>query len=206
MVPECHHPAGGDTSGRVARTRGRQCQRGALRSVLQARKTQFLALRVVALGHRLRQLAHAQDVALALGDGNGAAGIEQAYAVFPRLSDRRNQLGSTLSGGEQQMLGLSKALITKPKLLVIDEFSLGLAPVIVAELLSMVRELNAAGTAVLIVEQSVNVALNLVDRCYFMEKGRVVHTDTAAALRAQPELVQALSLGGLPPELAESTA
>jgi ABC-type branched-subunit amino acid transport system ATPase component len=133
-------------------------------------------------------------------------GIAEAYEVFPRLADRRNQLGSTLSGGEQQMLGLSKALITKPKLLVIDEFSLGLAPVIVAELLSMVRALNARGTAVLLVEQSVNVALNLVDRCYFMEKGRVIHEGSAEALRAQPELVQALSLGGLPPELAETTA
>jgi ABC-type branched-subunit amino acid transport system ATPase component len=133
-------------------------------------------------------------------------GIAQAYDVFPRLADRRSQLGSTLSGGEQQMLGLSKALITKPKLLVIDEFSLGLAPVIVGELLTMVRQLNANGTAVLLVEQSVNVALNLVDRCYFMEKGRVIHEGSAEALRAQPELVQALSLGGLPPELSETTA
>jgi ABC-type branched-subunit amino acid transport system ATPase component len=128
-------------------------------------------------------------------------GIDDAFEIFPRLADRRNQLGSTLSGGEQQMLGLSKALITKPKILVVDEFSLGLAPIIVGELLGMVRSLNASGTAILIVEQSVNVALNLVDRCYFMEKGQIVYEGRSADLLAQPELVQALSLGGVPHDL-----
>jgi ABC-type branched-subunit amino acid transport system ATPase component/MFS family permease len=123
-------------------------------------------------------------------------GIDEAFEMFPRLADRRNQLGSTLSGGEQQMLGLSKALISKPKVLIVDEFSLGLAPIIVGELLGMVRTLNARGTAILIVEQSVNVALNLVDRCYFMEKGRIVYEGRSSDLLAQPELVQALSLGG----------
>jgi ABC-type branched-subunit amino acid transport system ATPase component len=125
-----------------------------------------------------------------------SAGIDEAFEMFPRLADRRNQLGSTLSGGEQQMLGLSKALISKPKVLIVDEFSLGLAPIIVGELLGMVRTLNSRGTAILIVEQSVNVALNLVDRCYFMEKGRIVYEGRSADLLAQPELVQALSLGG----------
>jgi ABC-type branched-subunit amino acid transport system ATPase component len=128
-------------------------------------------------------------------------GIDEAFEMFPRLADRRNQLGSTLSGGEQQMLGLSKALITKPQILVVDEFSLGLAPIIVGELLGMVRSLNASGTAILIVEQSVNVALNLVDRCYFMEKGQIVYEGRSADLLAQPELVQALSLGGVPHDL-----
>jgi ABC-type branched-subunit amino acid transport system ATPase component len=123
-------------------------------------------------------------------------GIDEAFQVFPKIADRRNQLGSTLSGGEQQMLGLSKALITKPKILVVDEFSLGLAPIVVGELLEMVRQLNARGTAILVVEQSVNVALNLVDRCYFMEKGEIVYEGNAKDLLAQPELVQALSLGG----------
>jgi branched-chain amino acid transport system ATP-binding protein len=80
--------------------------------------------------------------------------------------------------------------------LIVDEFSLGLAPIIVGELLGMVRTLNARGTAILIVEQSVNVALNLVDRCYFMEKGRIVYEGRSSDLLAQPELVQALSLGG----------
>jgi ABC-type branched-subunit amino acid transport system ATPase component len=125
-------------------------------------------------------------------------GIDRAFEVFPKLADRRNQLGSTLSGGEQQMLGLSKALITKPRILVVDEFSLGLAPIVVGELLQMVRALNATGVAVLVVEQSVNLALNLVNRCYFMEKGEIVYEGLAKDLLAQPELVQALSLGGTP--------
>ena len=124
------------------------------------------------------------------------SGIEEAYAAFPRLSDRRTQLASTLSGGEQQMLGLSKALIVAPKILLIDEFSLGLAPVIVGELLQTVRRLNERGTAVLLVEQSVNVALSLVDRVYFMEKGRITYEGRADDLRADPELVAAMSMGG----------
>ena len=124
------------------------------------------------------------------------AGMGEAYAVFPRLSDRRNQLASTLSGGEQQMLGLSKALMIAPRVLLIDEFSLGLAPVIVGQLMETVRRLNARGTAVLLVEQSVNVALSLVDRVYFMEKGRITYEGRAEALRADPELVAALSMGG----------
>jgi ABC-type branched-subunit amino acid transport system ATPase component len=124
------------------------------------------------------------------------AGIEEAYAVFPRLSDRRSQLASTLSGGEQQMLGLSKALIVAPRVLLIDEFSLGLAPVIVGQLMETVRRLNERGTAVLLVEQSVNVALSLVDRVYFMEKGRITFEGRAEDLRADPELVAALSMGG----------
>jgi len=133
-------------------------------------------------------------------------GIDRAFEIFPTLADRRNQLGSTLSGGEQQMLGLSKALITRPKLLVVDEFSLGLAPIIVGELLVMVRQLNQTGTAILVVEQSVNVALNLVDRCYFMEKGQMVYEGRSADLLAQPELVQALSLGGATHDMAGSPA
>ena len=124
------------------------------------------------------------------------AGIEEAYAVFPRLSDRRSQLASTLSGGEQQMLGLSKALIVAPRVLLIDEFSLGLAPVIVGQLMETVRRLNERGTAVLLVEQSVNVALSLVDRVYFMEKGRITYQGRAEDLRADPQLVAALSMGG----------
>ena len=114
------------------------------------------------------------------------AGIEAAFEVFPRLADRRNQLASTLSGGEQQMLGLSKALMLKPKVLMVDEFSLGLAPVVVGELLVLVRRLNAEGTAILLVEQSVNVALTLVDRVYFMEKGRIVHEGLASEPAGPP--------------------
>jgi len=123
-------------------------------------------------------------------------GMERAYALFPRLAERRHQLASTLSGGEKQMLGLGKAVILRPKILLIDEFSLGLAPVVVGDLMKIVRGLNAEGTAVLVVEQSVNVALSLVDRVYFMERGRITYEGSAQALLANPELVTALSLGG----------
>ncbi len=134
------------------------------------------------------------------------AGTEAAFEVFPRLSERRNQLASTLSGGEQQMLGLSKALMLKPKVLLVDEFSLGLAPVVVGELMALVRRLNAEGTAILLVEQSVNVALSLARRVYFMEKGRIVYQGLAEELRERPDLVAELTLGGHADRLAEAPA
>jgi ABC-type branched-subunit amino acid transport system ATPase component/MFS family permease len=122
--------------------------------------------------------------------------IDECFAAFPRLGERRNQLASTLSGGEQQMLGLSKALILKPRLLLIDELSLGLAPVIVGQLLEMVRRINAAGTAVVLVEQSVNIALNLADHAYFMEKGEVRFDGRARDLLARDDLLRAVFLEG----------
>jgi ABC-type branched-subunit amino acid transport system ATPase component len=124
------------------------------------------------------------------------ASIDRCFEAFPRLAERRNQNASTLSGGEQQMLGLSKGLILQPKLLLIDELSLGLAPVIVAQLLEMVRQINAAGTAVVLVEQSVNIALNLVDHAYFMEKGEIRFDGRARDLLARDDLLRAVFLEG----------
>ena len=123
-------------------------------------------------------------------------GIERSLAVFPRLGERRNQAAGTLSGGEQQMLALSKALILEPRLLCIDELSLGLAPRVVGELLTMVRAINAAGTAVVLVEQSVNVALSLVQRAYFMEKGEVRFEGVAADLLGRGDLLRSVFLEG----------
>jgi ABC-type branched-subunit amino acid transport system ATPase component len=102
----------------------------------------------------------------------------------------------TLSGGEQQMLALGKAFILKPRLLLIDELSLGLAPKVVAELLEMVRRINAAGTAVVLVEQSVNVALSLVDHAYFMEKGEIRFDGAATELVERPDLLRSVFLEG----------
>ncbi|WP_327011217.1 ABC transporter ATP-binding protein [Dactylosporangium sp. NBC_01737] len=129
-------------------------------------------------------------------DGRLRRAVDGAFAVFPRLYERRDQPASTLSGGERQMLVLAKTLIQRPRVLLIDEFSLGLAPVVVGGLLEMVRRLNRLGTALLVVEQSVNVALSLVDRVYFMEKGTIVAEHTSAHLADQPGLVQSLMLGG----------
>jgi ABC-type branched-subunit amino acid transport system ATPase component/sugar phosphate permease len=125
------------------------------------------------------------------------AALERCFEAFPRLAERRNQSASTLSGGEQQMLGLSKALILKPRLLLIDELSLGLAPVVVAQLLDIVREINAGGTAVVLVEQSVNIALNLVDHAYFMEKGEIRFDGAARELLGRDDLLRAVFLEGV---------
>ncbi len=122
--------------------------------------------------------------------------VSAALDVFPRLGARRDQLASTLSGGERQMLALAKAIVQDPRILVVDEFSLGLAPVVVGGLLELVRKLNERGAAVLLVEQSVNVALSLVDRAYLMEKGSIIAEDNAESLRRDPERLRALMLGG----------
>jgi ABC-type branched-subunit amino acid transport system ATPase component len=124
------------------------------------------------------------------------AGIDQALATFPRLHERRNSLASTLSGGEQQMLALTKALILEPELLLIDELSLGLAPKVVGELLTLVRSINDTGTAVVLVEQSVNVALTLAHRAYFMEKGEVRFSGPTADLLDRPDVLRSVFLQG----------
>jgi ABC-type branched-subunit amino acid transport system ATPase component len=130
------------------------------------------------------------------------AGIEASFDAFPCLADRRNQLASTLSGGEQQMLGLATAFILRPQLLLIDELSLGLAPKVVGELLDMVRRINAEGTAVVLVEQSANVALSVVEHAYFMEKGEIRFDGPARSLLARPDLLRSVFLEGASKGLA----
>ena len=122
--------------------------------------------------------------------------IERCFATFPRLAERRNQLASTLSGGEQQMLGLCKALILRPRLLLIDELSLGLAPVIVGQLLDLVREINKTGTAVVLVEQSANIALSVARHAYFMERGEIRFDGPSEDLIGRRDLLRAVFLEG----------
>jgi ABC-type branched-subunit amino acid transport system ATPase component/predicted MFS family arabinose efflux permease len=136
-------------------------------------------------GHSLGRHRHAVD-----------RGIDATMEAFPGLAERGNQLASTLSGGEQQMLALGKALILEPRILLIDELSLGLAPKIVGELLEMVRRINATGTAIVLVEQSVNIALALVDHAYFMEKGEIRFDGPAAELLERPDLLRSVFLEG----------
>jgi ABC-type branched-subunit amino acid transport system ATPase component len=124
------------------------------------------------------------------------AGIDASFAAFPSLAARADNDAATLSGGEQQMLGLAKAFVVRPRLLLIDELSLGLAPIVVGELLDTVRQINASGTAVVVVEQSVNIALSLADHAYFMEKGEIRFDGRADELAGRPDLLRSVFLEG----------
>ena len=118
--------------------------------------------------------------------------IEYIYELFPILAERRNQAGGTLSGGEQQMLAISRALMAKPRLLLLDEPSLGLAPLIVKQIFSIIRKINAESkTTIFLVEQNANMALKVAHRGYVMETGRVTFSDTAENLMANDEVRRA---------------
>jgi ABC-type branched-subunit amino acid transport system ATPase component len=123
------------------------------------------------------------------------ARIERTLELFPRLRERLEQSAGTLSGGEQQMLGLGQVLLLDPRLLVIDELSLGLAPVVVEQLLGVVEKLKQEGVTMVIVEQSINVALSIADRAVFMEKGQVRFEGAASDLIERDDLVRAVFLG-----------
>ena len=120
----------------------------------------------------------------------------EVEALFPILKQRSSQMAGNLSGGEQQMLALGGALMTRPELLMIDELSLGLAPTIVAQLLEVVQEIHQRGTTIVIVEQSVNVALNLAERAVFMEKGEVRFTGPAQELLDRPDILRSVFISG----------
>jgi len=121
---------------------------------------------------------------------------KEVLEMFPRLGERLGQAAGNLSGGEQQMLGLGMAFISKPKILMIDELSLGLAPIVMEQLLESVRRINERGTAIILVEQSVNVALSVAERAYFLEKGEVRFSGTTADLAARNDIVRAVFLQG----------
>lgn len=108
--------------------------------------------------------------------------LEKVYELFPRLKERRDQLGGTLSGGEQQMLAIGRALMSKPVLLLLDEPSLGLAPIIVENIFEIIKEINSQGTTILLVEQNAHLALSIADRGYVMETGNIIMEDDAKAL------------------------
>jgi ABC-type branched-subunit amino acid transport system ATPase component len=122
--------------------------------------------------------------------------MERVFAIFPQLSDRLNDKAGSLSGGQQQMLALSKAVLLEPELLLIDELSLGLAPVVVQDLLKVVEQLKDLGITMVIVEQSVNVALSIADRAIFMERGRVQFQGPAQELLERDDLLRAVFLSG----------
>ncbi|MBN1283819.1 MAG: ABC transporter ATP-binding protein [Anaerolineae bacterium] len=121
--------------------------------------------------------------------------MEYVFTLFPRLKERERQLGGTLSGGEQQMLAISRALMAHPRILLLDEPSMGLAPLLVQDIFHTIEELNQAGTTILLVEQNARMALGVADRGYVLQTGAVVLADRAEALR-QNEMVQKAYLGG----------
>ena len=124
-----------------------------------------------------------------------ASDFERVLEIFPRLKERIAQKSGTLSGGEQQMLAMARALMLRPKLLMLDEPSLGLSPILVQTIFGVIREINARGTTVLLIEQNARQALGIASRGYVLEVGKIVHEDTAANLMAS-EAVRAAYLGG----------
>ena len=120
-----------------------------------------------------------------------ARNLERVYATFPRLAERRTQLAGTMSGGEQQMLAIGRGLMAEPRLLILDEPSLGLSPLLVEELFALVARLHAEGLAVLLVEQNVGQSLDIAGRAYVLENGALRFEGTPAALLASPELKRA---------------
>ena len=124
-----------------------------------------------------------------------APGVADVYKRFPRLEERRSQVAGTLSGGEQQMLAMGRALMSQPKLLMLDEPSMGLAPLLVEQIFDIIRELHAAGTTILLVEQNAQAALSVADRAYVLETGRVSLSGTGAELMASDQVRRAY-LGG----------
>ena len=124
-----------------------------------------------------------------------APGIADVYKRFPRLEERRRQVAGTLSGGEQQMLAMGRALMSSPKLLMLDEPSMGLAPILVEQIFDIIKELHAAGTTILLVEQNAQAALSVADRAYVLETGRISHSGTGAELMASDQVRRAY-LGG----------
>ena len=126
---------------------------------------------------------------------NVKAGIEDVFERFPRLKHRKDQIAGTLSGGEQQMLALGRALMSKPKLLMLDEPSMGLAPILVQQIFDIIKELHNAGTTILLVEQNAEMALNIADRAYVLESGRIKLSGTGHEL-AQSDEIKKAYLGG----------
>jgi branched-chain amino acid transport system ATP-binding protein len=123
------------------------------------------------------------------------ASMERVFRSFPRLQERLGQLGGTLSGGEQQMLAMGRGLMAQPTLLLLDEPSMGLAPILVEEIFRIIQEINQQGTSILLVEQNAHMALSVAHRGYVLETGRIVLEGTAKELRDNPE-VKAAYLGG----------
>jgi branched-chain amino acid transport system ATP-binding protein len=122
---------------------------------------------------------------------NEQAGLERVFDLFPRLKERRSQVAGTLSGGEQQMLAMGRALMSKPKLMMLDEPSMGLSPILVDQIFEIIKNLNDTGTTILLVEQNAAAALDIADRAYVMETSRIVMEGKASELKESNQIQKA---------------
>ncbi|MGP8104925.1 MAG: ABC transporter ATP-binding protein [Desulfobaccales bacterium] len=128
-------------------------------------------------------------------DGQIQGDLEEVFRLFPRLGERRHQWGNTLSGGEQQMLAVGRALMSRARLLLLDEPSMGLAPMLVREIFRVILRINRQGTSILLVEQNANLALEVAHRAYILETGEIILSGPASELRHHPQVMEAY-LGG----------
>jgi branched-chain amino acid transport system ATP-binding protein len=140
---------------------------------------------------RLTVLENLQMGAFTRTPAEAREGIDRAFALFPRLRERSSQRGGSLSGGEQQMLAVGRAMMCRPNVLLLDEPSLGLAPILVQEIFSIIQEINAQGTTILLVEQNALQALHVAHRGYVLQTGRVILADTAERLAANADVRRA---------------
>ncbi len=170
-------------------------------------RIRMAGLAIVPEGRRLLpELTVADNIRVstyALKPAQAKAGRDRALELFPELEKRLSNPARALSGGEQQMVVLAQALVSEPKVVIIDELSLGLAPVVVQRLIPTIREITAAGTGVLLIEQFATVALGLAERAYVMEGGRIQYAGTAAELREHPDLLHSAYLLRGAPTAAE---
>ena len=144
---------------------------------------------------RMSVLENLQMGAYSSGGAGRAEDFDRVFSLFPRLKERRAQAGGTLSGGEQQMLAIGRALMAHPKVLLLDEPSMGLAPILVEQIFQIIRDINGQGTTVLLVEQNALMALAIAERGYILQTGTIVLEDTSSAL-AENEEVKKAYLGG----------
>lgn len=180
------HPSGGDVLYKgesIIRKRAETIAMSGISQVLEGR-------------HIFSKLTVEENLRMgSFGKGaNFKDSLEYVYSLFPRLKERYKQLGGTLSGGEQQMLAVGRSLMSTPQILMMDEPSLGLAPIIVKELFETIEQINKNGTTILLVEQNSKAALNIADRAYVMETGSIILSDNAKTLM-QNELIRKSYLG-----------
>ena len=186
-------------SGLLKLTSGEITYDGNLISKMEAHKIVRLGLAQVPEGRRVfLQMSVEENLEMGAYTQNKAGipqNLEMVFGLFPRLKERRRQVAGTLSGGEQQMLAMGRALMSHPKLLMLDEPSMGLAPILVEQIFDIIKDLHKAGSTILLVEQNAQMALSVADRGYVLETGRVVQSGSGAELLASPAIKKAY-LGG----------